>query len=86
MLVQLDKTSCSLFNRRTARRPVVDLLQLACLFSAGQRAVNASYFDRGLILSVDRRHNLMERLSIDLLANKIEVDWKISCLRLNAVF
>ena len=55
------------------------------LFFAGQKAVNTSYFDRGILLSIKRHHNSKNRFDIKVFANKITVAPKTIRLRLKTV-
>ena len=73
-----------LLGRKPVKRMIKDLLLLAAFFSAGKKAIKASYFDRGLILSVKHRHIWMNWFNI--LAKMNKIAHKISCLRPITIF
>ena len=84
MGILLCRISISLLGHKPVRRVTNDLLLLAAFISAGQKAVNTSYFDRGLILSVKHRHKWMNWFKS--WATKNKVASKAILLRPNTVY
>ena len=86
MLVQLCRTAFLWSGvGRSKHQPLTSFISLPFLL-AGQIAVNANYFYRGIILSVNYHHKWMNWFNVKLSANKNKVAPKIFCLRPGKVF